>query len=562
VFYEGLGFDTCTAPSVSQMTAWLSSPYRAVGIYIGGINRTCAQTKLSAAWVSQVENLGWRLAPVYKGLQSPTVDNPSQRTIDPAGAAVQGRDAARDAMAQAQALGLGPGTPLYYDMESYGPGASTTVLTFLGAWTVELHAQGYLSGLYGNSNSAMADESTAWGTSGQVDEIWFARWSGIPNTFNDAYIANDRWPNHQRMHQYRGDHPETYGGVTINIDTNVIDARLVGMCTPQAPTCLTPIDQHWLDLGGAGSVLGQPTGPEGVAADGIGRYRAFAGGTEFWSPSTGAHEVHGAIRGKYGALGWERSFLGYPLTDETPTADRLGRFNHFQYGSIYWTSATGAWEVHGAVRAEWAKLGWERSVLGYPTTDEKSLTCAGGRYNNFQGGAITWSPATGAHETHGAIRARWASLGFECGTLGLPVTDETPTPDGTGRFNHFQYGSIYWTPATGAWEVHGAIRGHWAALGWERSFLGYPVTNELAVGDGVGRYNHFQGGYIYWSPASGAWSVKGAILGRYQSLGGPWSRLGYPVTDETPTSYGARSTFQHGHIDWYSGTGTVIVGYT
>ena len=44
------------------------------------------------------------------------------------------------------------------------------------------------------------------------------------------------------------------------------------------------------------------------------------------------------------------------------------------------------------------------------------------------------------------------------GFLHYPVTDETGTPDGVGRFNHFEGGSIYWTPGTGAKEVHGAIR--------------------------------------------------------------------------------------------------------
>ena len=52
--------------------------------------------------------------------------------------------------------------------------------------------------------------------------------------------------------------------------------------------------------------------------------------------------------------------------------------------------------------------------------------------------------------------------------LGYPVTDETITPDGRGRYNHFQYGSIYWTPFTAAHETHGAIRERWASLGWDK----------------------------------------------------------------------------------------------
>ena len=47
--YSGLAFDTCTAPSLTQMQAWLDSPYRAVGIYIGGPNRSCGQPQLTAS---------------------------------------------------------------------------------------------------------------------------------------------------------------------------------------------------------------------------------------------------------------------------------------------------------------------------------------------------------------------------------------------------------------------------------------------------------------------------------------------------------------------------------
>src|SRR5262249_31713394 len=41
--YSGLGFDACSAPSSAQMTAWGASPYRAIGVYIGGTNRGCTQ---------------------------------------------------------------------------------------------------------------------------------------------------------------------------------------------------------------------------------------------------------------------------------------------------------------------------------------------------------------------------------------------------------------------------------------------------------------------------------------------------------------------------------------
>lgn len=59
--------------------------------------------------------------------------------------------------------------------------------------------------------------------------------------------------------------------------------------------------------------------------------------------------------------------------------------------------------------------------------------------------------------------------------LGACTAGEPATPDGVGRFNHFERGSIYWTQTTGAHEVHGPIRAKWESLGWETGALGYPV---------------------------------------------------------------------------------------
>src|SRR2546422_241090 len=160
-----------------------------------------------------------------------------------------------------------------------------------------------------------------------------------------------------------------------------------------------------------------------------------------------------------------------------------------------------------AIDDKYAALGGPGGFLGQPTSSEQGLPDGRGRHRSFQHGLIYWSPETGAHEVHGLIHDKWASLGWERSPLGYPVTDETPTPDGVGRFNHFQGGSIYWTPQTGAHEVHGAIRDKWAALGWERSFLGYPVTDELGT-PGPGRFSRFQNGAIYWTPFTGPQEVR------------------------------------------------------
>jgi len=277
------------------------------------------------------------------------------------------------------------------------------------------------------------------------------------------------------------------------------------------------IDEKYGALSGSTGFLGQPTSSEQDCPDHRGRFRHFQTGSIYWSPETDAHEVHGLIREKWAALGWERSPVGYPVTDEMSTLTGAGRFNNFQYGSISWTPQTGAHAVYGAIRDKWAALGREGSFLGFPVTDESRTPDGHGRYNHFQGGSIYWTPLTGAQEVHGLIRAKWAELSWERSFLGYPLTDETATPDGVGRFNHFQGGSIYWTPEAGAHEVHGVIREKWAALGSERSFLGYPTSDELAT-PGPGRFSRFQHGGIYWTPTTGPKEVAGAGLNYVISL--------------------------------------------
>ncbi|WP_052206727.1 glycoside hydrolase family 3 N-terminal domain-containing protein [Sinomonas humi] len=265
------------------------------------------------------------------------------------------------------------------------------------------------------------------------------------------------------------------------------------------PAAYDPIVQHYQQLGGSGSFLGQPSGSEYRIAGG--RAQDYAGGTIYWSYTTGAFEVNGGILSHYRSLGGPGGFLGFPLTDESGVPG--GRYNNFTGGSIYWSPATNAREVHGAILGHYRALGGPGGFLGFPLTDETGTP--GGRYNDFTGGSIYWSPASGAHEVNGGILGHYRALGGPVGFLGFPLTDETGTPDGIGRYNNFTGGSVYWTAGTGAREVHGAIRAKWGSLGYERSPLGYPVSDEYGVPGG--RRNDFQHGSIVWNQATGTTQV-------------------------------------------------------
>lgn len=240
--YTGLGFDACAAPSSRAMESWLeSSPYRAIGVYIGGLNRACSQPNLTSDWVAEQVAAGWHLIPTYVGLQAPTSSCTSCARLSTFAAATQGAAAADDAVADAQAIGMGPGSPLYFDMESYTrtSSASRATLTFLAAYTERLHALGYKSGVYSSSASGIADLVSRIGT-GEVlpDNIWTANWNGQRNT-DDPFVPDTAWSLQQRIHQYRGGHDETFGGVAINIDNNYLDGATVG--APVAPPPIPPL---------------------------------------------------------------------------------------------------------------------------------------------------------------------------------------------------------------------------------------------------------------------------------------------------------------------------------
>jgi hypothetical protein len=229
--FTGLGFDACSTPSSRTMSAWATSPYRAIGVYIGGANRACSQPNLTSTWVGEQVAAGWHLIPTYVGLQAPTSSCSSCAKLSSTLPAPQGTAAAEDAVAKAESVGIGPGSPIYFDMEAYTrtPSASKATLSFLAAWTARLHALGYLSGAYSSSASGIADLAgpTGAGYPPLPDDLWTANWNGREDTL-DPNIPATGWARHQRIHQYRGGHEETYGRVTIDIDSDYVEGATAG----------------------------------------------------------------------------------------------------------------------------------------------------------------------------------------------------------------------------------------------------------------------------------------------------------------------------------------------
>jgi hypothetical protein len=227
------GFDACAAPNLTTMSKWkAASPYVNVGIYIGGANRGCAQPNLTASWMSSAWSQGWKLLPIWVGPQASctTLGGTTKLPSDPYNAFLQGIVEADAAANAANNLGLGWLAPVYYDMEGYPRGGqcSASVQGFAQGWVRMLNARGYQAGMYSSLCSGILDVAASAKDSTQVplNAVWIAAWNNAPQIYgfgSPCSLSDSLWSNHQRVHQYSGGHNETYGGVTINIDSNAVD---------------------------------------------------------------------------------------------------------------------------------------------------------------------------------------------------------------------------------------------------------------------------------------------------------------------------------------------------
>jgi uncharacterized protein with LGFP repeats len=261
-------------------------------------------------------------------------------------------------------------------------------------------------------------------------------------------------------------------------------------------------------------VLGLPTSDEtGIpGVSGLCAMNTFVGGAIYWSPGTGPHAVYGPIADKYNnSLGGAARF-GLPTSDEAAAPGLPGvRVGYFAGGhAIYWSSAYGAHNVDGGILGEYALTAGETDAngtavqkdLGAPTGDESPVTGASGAWmNTFAGGAIYWSPGTGAHAVYGPAADKYKSLPASY-YFGLPLQDQQPLPGG-GWSQDFQGGTIIGRPARGPVEVHGDIRSKWLSLGGAAGSLGYPTSDVEKAPDGKGYISYFDHGFIYWSSDTG-----------------------------------------------------------
>ena len=316
------------------------------------------------------------------------------------------------------------------------------------------------------------------------------------------------------------------------------------------------IEAHWLSLGGATGWLGPVVSTVYCELRDSGCVQRFEQGAIHWSDATGAHATTAAIAAKWAALNWESGRLGYPISEQICTLKNAGCVQRFEGGAVHWSKATGAYATWAAIAAKWAALNWESGRLGYPTSDEICGLKNGGCVQRFEGGAVHWSKATGAYATWAAIAAKWAALNWESGRLGYPTSDEICGLKNGGCVQRFEGGAVHWSSGTGAHATWDAIAARWATLNWESGRLGYPVSGETCGLRNDGCVQRFEGGVVYWSPFGGAQPMWGAILASYGARSWEAGSLGYPVAAESCASASSCSQeFQYGRFTWMAGLG-------
>jgi len=288
---HGLGIDACTVPSVSTMTDWLASPYRVIGTYLGGVNWACSYGDFTSTWASEVAAEGWRYIPIWVGPQAPCTTIEGATVIESADAAAQGEAEAASAVTAAQGFGYGKGTPVYFDMEGYDSSDTScaqAVMTFLGGWTAGLHAAGYLSGVYSSAASGIADLAAEYTNPDyqRPDDVWVADWNGDP-VLTDPYLPSGDWQ-HAVLHQYYGSHNETWGGATLNVDSDVIDGAVAGYPGPSTAVRPAVLDEPAAVSLTPGSIKTTRLIIQGTRSPSIVRWRATAPAGVSVTPGSGS----------------------------------------------------------------------------------------------------------------------------------------------------------------------------------------------------------------------------------------------------------------------------------
>ncbi|MGH3674709.1 MAG: LGFP repeat-containing protein [Mycobacterium sp.] len=288
--------------------------------------------------------------------------------------------------------------------------------------------------------------------------------------------------------------------------------------------------QKYQSLGGpADSDLGFPTideGPGRVSPES--RNSTFSAADKpviFWTPETGAHVVRGAINAAWDKLGGSAGPLGVPTEDEAYKADVVTQ--KFTGGELSWNSETKAFttvppdlagqlaglpvpeDATSAINAARRAAGGALGPLGAKQGQQYAIG-ADGTGQDFAGGKIFYSPATGANVLTGQVLKKYETVGGPSGDLGFPISSESdgglPTPSRISAFAAEDKPVIFWTPDYGAVIVRGAMNAAWSELDGPAGPLGAPTADQTENGTVITQT--FTGGDVSWDSETNKFTTQ------------------------------------------------------
>jgi len=287
-------------------------------------------------------------------------------------------------------------------------------------------------------------------------------------------------------------------------------------------------------LGGpAASDLGFPTANEvrGLAGPDS-RVSTFSASDKpliYWTADHGAFVVRGAINAAWDKLGSSSGALGVPTGDETLDGELATQA--FSGGKVSWNRLTKAFttvppdlaskltdlqvpvDPTADINMAWRAAGGPSGPLGAKQGDQYPAGIDG-LAQNFAGGKIFFSPASGANAIEADILTKYESLGGPGGDLGFPIANETDgglkTASKVSTFSAVDKPAIFWTPDHGAFVVRGAIKAAWDKLLGPTGKLGAPLGDQTVDKDVVTQ--KFTGGQIAWNQTKNSFTTQPANL--------------------------------------------------
>ncbi len=327
----------------------------------------------------------------------------------------------------------------------------------------------------------------------------------------------------------------------------------------QAAYLATELVPTWASSGFSSGSIGDPTSNhKTIATNGGGVYQGFVKAAVAKQPSKKAFLLTGKFRTAWGDTGHVDGTLGWPTSSLTPKPDLKIDVQKFERGVViadaskYAIVGINQWELSKAEGLGGGALGWPKGNVGWSSARD------GGEYQTFANGTITWQESRGAFFIPKPVWEARNQAGGLAGTGWPTGVVKTSGAGAGGKYQYFEDGAITWQESRGAffipqpmWEARNQAGGL-AGTGWPTAAVG---TSSAGTG---GKYQNFEKGAMAWNDKRGAFFVPKAIWDARKKVGG-LAGLGWPTAPATTDSKGKLSQkFEKGTVAVTETAGAVV----